>query len=348
MRTSFHGGNSSSGYDVENATMEQWHSQFCPPYSKSTDEGISDVMRRIFTCVMFISMAIVSAVANLFILLAMRRVTSLRLPSKLLLCSLVLTDLLAGLTVQPLIGAMFSFRLFSPADQTMPLELARYLYVIAASLHYASMLSVIAIGIDRYFPLIFPLSYLEIITTRRVLAWLVFLWSTSVLYGSSYLWNRTVYYAVLIGGILFTFLISSVVYAMIFRILHSQQVEPHDPQPAVQQVQPAAQWAQPAAQPVQPVAQPSASMPASRHEKSASTMLWIYVIFIACYLPHVTVYIVIAVVGCTPRLLFIRQICSIPVALNSCINPFVYCYRLRDVRRKVVEQLQDIIYCCTE
>ena len=52
-------------------------------------------------------LALVTTVANTLVLLAIRKNTSLHLPSKLLLGNLVVTDLGAGIVAQPMLVAFF-------------------------------------------------------------------------------------------------------------------------------------------------------------------------------------------------------------------------------------------------
>ena len=67
-----------------------------------------------FNAALNVPLAVATTFANLVVLLAMRRVTSIRLPSKLLLCSLVLTDLAAGSVVATLHAAYVFHEVIHP------------------------------------------------------------------------------------------------------------------------------------------------------------------------------------------------------------------------------------------
>ena len=93
-------------------------------------------------------LAIATTFANLVVLLAMRRVTSIRLPPKLLLCSLVLTDLGAGSIVQPQLAAFLFLRAIYP--DFVPCSLVRSYAVTGPLFTKASLSTVAAISLDRY------------------------------------------------------------------------------------------------------------------------------------------------------------------------------------------------------
>ena len=82
----------------------------CPPVPNVRFETLDSSLSCFLNAALNVPLAIATTVANLVVLLAMRRVTSIRLPSKLLLCSLVLTDLGAGSVAQPQFAAILLLR----------------------------------------------------------------------------------------------------------------------------------------------------------------------------------------------------------------------------------------------
>ena len=301
-------------------TVDSYDRQFCPilvELAYLTDRSA------IVNAAVNLSMAVMTTLANLLVLVALRRVTSLRLPFKILLYSLVLTDLGAALLVQPQIAAIAWLRWFSKPDPSFRQQLGLSIYLTAALFSSASLFFMIGISTDRYTALYYHLRYRQLITSRRALAYVTLSSLIAVIFASSYVWSREFYTAFTIGGISITFLVISVAYIMIFRGLRSNQVQPPNPAP-----------------------QTSGNTPhLSSYRKTASAMLWVYAIFIICYLPHVVMFAVIAVVGCTPRLHFIQQLCYTPVLLNSFVNPLVYTLTIREIRREVWRQIRKVLCC---
>ena len=84
------------------------HTTQCPSFSNVPFETLDSSVAYFVNAALNVPMFLAATVANLVVLLAMRHVTSIRLPSKLLLCSLVLTDLGAGSVVAPQFVASLS------------------------------------------------------------------------------------------------------------------------------------------------------------------------------------------------------------------------------------------------
>ena len=265
-------------------------------------------------------MAVATTVANLVVLLAMRHVTSIRLPSKLLLCSLVLTDLCTGVVVQP----QFVMFLFIRGTRPGPALCSLYFSwaFSGAVFTCASLLALTVIGLDRYAARFFHLKYHQIVTTRRVCAVLAFIWVLSFLFASTCLWD---YSAGLILGVLFivvAFFVTSVVYMKIFRSLR-----------ALQQVQP----------PAPDQAQQEAGNPLNmeRYRTTASAMMWVYVLFIVCYVPW-SCAASVTVFRHTVVERSIQEFAYTFLYLNSLLNPLVYYMCMPKIRAQVVKQLRKL------
>ena len=82
----------------------------CLPFQNVRFESLDNSLPYFFNAALNVPLALATTFANLVVLLAMRRVTSIRLTSKLLLCSLVMTDLGAGSVVQPQFAAFLFLR----------------------------------------------------------------------------------------------------------------------------------------------------------------------------------------------------------------------------------------------
>ena len=269
-----------------------------------------------------VPMAFVSISTNVLVLLAMRRVTSIRLPSKLLLCSLALTDLVTGLAVQPQYAAfLFSKALY---NARAPCALVKSLYYSGKLLSNGSGYTLLLITLDRYTALFFYHKYQQIVTTRRVCAALAFTLSLSLFLASASLWNFTLFRLLNVTSIVLPALAVSVAQIRIYRRL--RQLRSHGNNKAAQQV--------------------GGGIGIARYRKLASATLWIYVMLLLCYAPYLAAASFIQVFGYTPLNAFVCEATYTVLLLNSCLNPFIYCCRLRDVRNAVIGQLREL-FCRT-
>ena len=268
-------------------------------------------------------LALVTTVTNILVLSALRKNTSLHLPSKLLLGSLVLTDLGVGAVGEPL------FAVFLVSKIKGDLSLSCFTFassgIITSLLACVSLLTMEAISLDRYIALYFPLRYRDIVTTKRVSAVLVVIWLFAGFYAFLWLWNPTLHAYIFIAGISASFIIITLSYIMIYRGLRHQQLNQVTDQTQFQIQQQAAN-----------------PLNVARYRRSAADMLWIYGLFMLCYLPYTLTKIVVQLVG---RTVFIQCVLEFAVTVfcsNSCLNPLVYCYRLPEIRASVLETLYEI------
>ena len=304
-----------------NWTTNPQETTFCPPFKNVSFETLDSSVPYFVGAVLNGALAIAATFANLVVLLAMRRVTSIRLPSKLLLCSLVLTDLVAGLVVQPLFAGFLLMEVLGPSSVQCSLRLS---FVFTGSMFSgASFLTLTAISLDRYAALFSHTKYHHVVTTRRVLAGLTFIWSFSVFFGTTSLWEGPLWWILLAVSIIIGFPVISVTSIKIYRRLRIQQVQPQAPDQAQQQA--------------------GNSLTMQRYRRTASAMMWVYAVFVLCYSPYLIMTLVFAITP-TALMAFISDYTYTVVLLNSCLNPFVYCLRLPEIRTEFMEQLRKL--CC--
>ena len=268
-------------------------------------------------------LALVTTVANTLVLSVLRKNTSLRLPSKLLLANLVLTDLGAGLAVQPMFVAFLVAKVKGSSGIICPVYVI--FTTVGSTLACVSLLTMTAISLDRYIALYFHLRYRDIVTTKRVFSVLVVIWLFAGLYSCLWLWKLMVWKCFFFTVASISFIVCTLSYTMIYRGLRHQQLN---------QVADQAQ-----AQPQQQAANP---LNVARYRRSASNMLWIYGLFVLCYLPYVLTQIVTQLVGRNVSIQCLHEFAITVGCFNSCLNPFVYCYRLPEIRASVLGTLHKI------
>ena len=304
-----------------NSTMNPQETRFCPPFKNVSFETLDSSVPYFVGAVLNGTLAIAATFANLVLLLAMRHVTSIRLSSKLLLCSLVLTDLGGGFVVQPLFAALLLMKVLGPSSVQCSLRLG---FIFTASVFSdASFLSLTAISMDRYAALFFHLQYQHVVTTRRVLTGLAFIWSFSFFFATTSFWEGPLWYILLAVSFIIGFPVISVTSIKIYRRLRIQQVQPQAPDQAQQQA--------------------GNSLTIQRYRRTASAMMWVFVLFVLCYSPFLIMTLVFAITP-TALMAFISDYSYTVVLLNSCLNPFVYCLRLPEIRTEFMKQLRKL--CC--
>ena len=297
------------------------NSDFCSPYTSVYFETVGSSVPYIVNAALNVLLAIVAIFANSLVFAAVRHSTSIRLPSKLLLCSLVLTDVGVGLVVHPQFA---TFLIMKVKDCLAIACYCRKSFDFASSTFTsASVLTMTAISLDRYIALFFHLKYHEIVTTTRVGVVLAIIWSLAVFFASLFLWSKTLSTSLTFCGLCVCFLVISVAYIKIYRGLryqHGHQV--HD------QAQ------------VQVQQQAGNILDVVRYRSSASSMLCIYSLFILCYLPYFCVRFVSAFLYHNVFIHCIIEFSLTAVFLNSCLNPFIYCLRLPEIRAEVLRILR--------
>ena len=159
-------------------TTTQNNLVFCYPHPSVIFETIGTTLPYTLNASLNVLLAIVASFANILVFSAVRHSASIRLPSKLLLCSLVLTDVGVGVVVQP----HFVTFLITKVNYSLAISCFCFkLFGLTATMSTClSMLTMTAISVDRYIALFFYLRYQEIVTTRRVCVVLAFIWSSLV------------------------------------------------------------------------------------------------------------------------------------------------------------------------
>lgn len=268
--------------------------------------------------------SIIATLANALVIISIWRTRSLHTSANVLLTGLAVSDLGVGLFVQPFfIAHLISFAKQGAANFTCISAAA--LTIAGAFLSVISFKTVTAISVERFLSLRLHLRYEDVVTTKRVRRILAVLWVWSgissivwVLFVPSY---KSYYFST---GIALYLVISTVAYAKIYRIArsHQRQIERHQ------------------------VAVDPRNM--RRRTKSAYNMFLVYCVLLSCYLPYSICLAVGNITGYkTGNWIAINFTLTI-VNINSSINPLIYCYRMREIRRAVSRTLYTIILRRTE
>ena len=219
-----------------------------------------------------ILLSITATLGNSLILVALHKESSLHPPSKLFYRCLATTDLLIGLVTQPLYATYWMSLVHEHWS------LCRYSNYATGVTGYVlclvSLLTLTAISVDRLLALLLRLRYKEIVTLRRTYIILVIFWFVSLFAGLFLLLNYTITIWCTFIISLFCLVTSTASYTKIFRALSHHQAQIQD-------------YAQ------QQPSQPNALIMA-RYRKAVYSALWVQLVLVVCYVPNMTVEIVIS------------------------------------------------------
>ena len=266
-------------------------------------------------------LSITAFLGNTLILVALHKESSLHPPSKLLLRSLAITDLLVGIIVEPL----YVVYLMSVKSQRWYICYNVYVALFIASyiLCAVSLLVLTAISVDRLLALWLGLRYRQVVTLRSVYITVIVMSVLSIVVTTSFIWNELLFSLLLFINLSFCLTIIIFSYMKIFFTLRHYQI-----QVTVAQEQP----------------RQAIPLNIARYRKAVYSALWVQVTLFICYLPF----------GITQALTDLKSVrfsSSVYLAktfsftfvfLNSALNPFLYCWKIKEVRQAVKHTIRQI------
>ena len=287
--------------------------------------AVSNDLQISYTIVLLVMNALLSIIASLgntLILFALHKESALHPPSKLLFRCLALTDLLNGCISQPLYILYLVSLLTKHQDWRGDLCLysATFNNITTNTLCLVSLLTSTAISIDRLLALNLGLRYRQVVTFKRTSLVLLFLWVVSIgSVSSSYPmldYNKVEMFvaaAMCVGNLA----ISSFCYAkIIWKIRqHQRRVQIINNQGTL--------------------CTDSVALNNARYKKTVSSVLWIQLTLTICYLPLIVTVGLVSYKGPTSVLDAAWGIAITLVFLNSSLNPFLYCWKINEIRAAV-------------
>ena len=258
-------------------------------------------------------LSITATLGNILILVALHKDTSLHPPSKLLLRSLTITDLCAGFISQPVAVTL----LLSAVNESWSLcRVANdSVYVISTIFSGVSLATLTAISVDRLLALSLGIRYRQVVTVKRVRVPVVFLlWAKSSVVGCLYLWNNTSYFIASGVLVMLEVIISTYSYTRIFRTIRRQQTQVQDTLEGKRV---------------------GTLQNMERYKKTVTNALLVHLILAICYLPFGVVTAIIVIRGLSSALFLAGGVAVSLIYLNSSLNPVLYCWKIKEIRRAV-------------
>ena len=260
---------------------------------------------------------LISIIGNALVLAAILRTPSLRSPSTVFLCSLALSDITVGLVIQPVYIANV---LINSVGSSL-YQAEDFLSILACSVSLSTMT---AVSLDRLFALHYHLRYPALMTTKRAIYTSVALWVCCFLVLSLLFWNRATYSLAIFTavGIAICLFISAVSYIRIYQIVRRHQIQIHVQQRAVQSVN------------------IEHNLNLIRRTNNTMNTFIYYICMILCYLPVFISNLIFFVFNNNWNIYW--SFSETLAFMNSSINPFLYCWRSREIRTAVLRIIRKI------
>ena len=179
-----------------------------------------------------------------------------------------------------------------------------------------------ALSVDRFLAIHLHLRYQELVTHKRVVAMVFFIWVLSALLSLTILWAppdiASLFLCIVIGVGLF---LTTMVYIRIYLAArrHKNQVLQ-----------------------VQQVAQTCEISNFANLIKCAVGIFYVYLVFLICYLPYVIGLVAIEIEGSGVTVKKLHYFSLTFVFLNSSLNPVIYCWKMRHIRHAVINILRNM------
>lgn len=152
---------------------------------------------------------------NALIILALRKLSSLHSPSKILISCLACTDLGVGLISNPLLNGYY----LSPEHSKSCHYFWALSYTATTILCGASLSTTTAISVDRLLALLLGLRYRQVVTVRRVMALVVTMWLSSILIAAVVYYSYLIALGMASAGLVLCIVISTFCYTKICHTL---------------------------------------------------------------------------------------------------------------------------------
>ena len=276
-----------------------------------------------------IVLSITASLGNILILIALRKVTSIHPPTKLLFQCLAITDLGVGLISQPLMATLML--LVDNIDIKIWNVLFLYLlWSLSIAFCGVSVFTSTALSVDRLLALFLGLRYRHVVTLKRIRAVLACCWLTSLLTVLVWYLRENAAMSMIMISLTLYLIISLFSYTKIVIRLQQHQSSVRD---NVQQGQ-----------------ANTRGMPLNleRYKRTVVSVALVQLALVICYFPFNIFLTFVHLKGIHPRLYFILNFTATLVFLNSSLNPFLYCWRIKEIRQAVKATIRRFCACLSQ
>lgn len=255
---------------------------------------------------------------NAIILAALRKASSMNQATNALLCSLALSDFMVGLVVQPwhVIYCIYGV-IGGPQVRCYSRTVFQYTsdYFVAIS-----FLTIVAITLDRYLTLCHRHTYRSVMTPGKIRGMIAFVWIICLSFPLGRLVSPST--PMILSSVVFIvfLVIPSFAVYKIYRFLKQHQLQMSS-----------------RLKPQTVDTKKASSFNVSQYKRPVITMMLVYLALFLCFLPSV---------GVTAAWVTADQLFSLTVLMfNSSINPFLYYWRIPEVRKLTGDLLEKLFRC---
>ena len=289
----------------------------------------------IFITALNIFLSIFATLGNALILLALRKVSAIHPPTKLLFRCLAVTDLCVGLISQPLYVyyiVTIYLDIGNPIVEILHADIFFYNVLLAVS-----PLTSATISVDRLLALLLGLRYRHVVTLCRVRVVIACVWFIAVSNASLFCVARILFHDKLELASLwtvrafaiFSIIVSTFSYTKIFFTLRHQQAQVRD------HVQP------------EQSSRVRSVLNIARYKKTVYSVAWIQFAMLACYGPYIVMAFLLHFgnIDYSTEVIIADEVFLCLIFSNSSLNPVLYCWRIKDVRQQVKNTIRKCLCC---
>ena len=270
--------------------------------------------------------SITASLGNILILIALRKVISIHPPTKLLFQCLAITDLGVGLISQPLMATLFLL------TDNIDIEIWKICSQLHSSLSITlcgvSVFASTALSVDRLLALF--LGYRHVVTLKRIRA--VLASGCLALLLTVLVWNFRTKPAGIIITIFLTLclIISLFSYTKIVLRLwqHQSSVRDNAQEGRANTL--------------------GSPLNLERYKRTVVSVALVQLALVICYLPFNIFNTLIHLKGIHPNIYFLYHFTTTLLFLNSSLNPFLYCWRIKEIRQAVKATIRRVCTCLSQ
>ena len=263
----------------------------------------------IINCVLNAPLLLISITGNALVLVAILKTPSLRSLSTVFLCSLAASDFLVGLVAQP---GYISDQLKSGHALFFA---RRMLSLLTCGV---SLFTMAAISMDRFLDLHYHIRYPNLMTERRPMYTSSTIWVNGIILSSLTLWNRSIYFWFAIAvNIPICLSICTYSYIRIYFIVRRHQLQIQVQQQAV-----------------------SGKSEHDAIEEKCNKHFYILHLYDSLLLSTFYLRVNFNYFLWTMNWTLTETV----VFMNSAINPFLYCWRTRELRTRVLSTIRKMLF----
>ena len=277
-----------------------------------------------------IVLSIMTSLGNILILIALRKVTSIHPPTKLLFQCLAITDLGVGLISQPLMATLIL--LVDNIDmKILNIMFSNLFSSLSLTFCGVSVFASTALSVDRLLALFLRLRYRHVVTLKRVRAVLACGCLTTLL--TVLVWNFRVKTDTIIITIFLTLclIISLSCYTKIVLRLRQHHSKVQDNTQRGQAN--------------------TGGIPLNleRYKRTVVSIALVQLALVICYFPFLIFRIVTHLKDVHPGLYLLwYSHTTTLVFLNSSLNPGLYCWRIKEIRQAVKGTIRRFCACLSQ